>query len=42
MEFWLENQRQKVYVIDLVVDGRIILSEILKNRLGVENWIYLA
>jgi predicted nucleic acid-binding protein len=42
MEFWWENQRQKEYVIDLVVDGRIILSEILKNRLGVKDWIYLA
>jgi hypothetical protein len=42
LEFWWENQRQREELIDLVVDERIILNGVLKNRLKVEDWIYVV
>jgi hypothetical protein len=41
-EFWWENVREGDHLIDLGVDGRIILKRILAKWDGGMNWIELA
>jgi hypothetical protein len=40
--FWWGNLRERDYLEELLVDGRVLLKWIFKNLNGGTKWIYLA